>query len=276
MLTLFDAIRVDLDVAYAAMTLLWAAGLLIASLEQLFGWRRYLPAGTYSWRILGSRAWLHRHPRAARVVAALLDWPGIVVLCAVQAIALAVILATPNDALVSRIAVCFVAAFLLTLHFRNGFGDDGADQMSAVIALPLVFHALVPASRTIAFAGLLFVGAQACLSYLASGISKAVSPIWRSGRAIFGIMNTRSYGSARMAALLRDRPHLNRALAWSVFGIEALFPLVLFAPQPIALALLAWGVSFHLFCAGAMGLNSFVWAFTATYPALLHLRGLLG
>lgn len=272
--TLSDAIRIDLDVAYAAMSLLWAAGLLISTLEQLFGWRRYLPAGTYSWRILGSRPGLHRHPRAARAAAAALDWPGIVILCALQAIAVALILALPNGALLSRIAVCFVAAMILTLHFRNGFGDDGADQMSAAIALPLVFHALAPSSHTIAFAGLLFVGGQACLSYLASGVSKAVSPVWRSGRAIFGVMNTRSYGSARMAALLHDRPRLNQILAWSVFGIEALFPLVLFAPQPVALALLAWGVSFHLFCAGAMGLNSFVWAFTATYPALLHLRGL--
>jgi hypothetical protein len=39
--------------------------------------------------------------------------------------------------------------------------------------------------------------------------------------------------------------------------------------MPWRLLFLGWGVAFHLGCAVVMGLNNFLWAFIATYPALL-------
>jgi hypothetical protein len=39
--------------------------------------------------------------------------------------------------------------------------------------------------------------------------------------------------------------------------------------------LLTAGLSFHLVAAVVMGLNTFVWAFSATYPAILHCRSWL-
>ena len=60
------------------------------------------------------------------------------------------------------------------------------------------------------------------------------------------------------------------ALCWSVIVMETLFPLCLVVPQPWGWPFLGWGVAFHLLCAVIMGLNSFFWAFVATYPALLY------
>jgi hypothetical protein len=43
----------------------------------------------------------------------------------------------------------------------------------------------------------------------------------------------------------------------------------------VLLALLGMGVGFHLGCGLVMGLNRFLWAFTATYPAVFYLHGLV-
>ena len=53
---------------------------------------------------------------------------------------------------------------------------------------------------------------------------------------------------------------------------EALFPLVLLVPHSIGLYFLVGGALFHASCAFVMGLNSFFWAFVATYPAIYFLR----
>ena len=43
-------------------------------------------------------------------------------------------------------------------------------------------------------------------------------------------------------------------------------------PRPLALAVLAAALVFHAGNAAIMGLNTFVWAFAATYPAILWLH----
>jgi hypothetical protein len=65
-------------------------------------------------------------------------------------------------------------------------------------------------------------------------------------------------------------PQLRRRLAtaWSVIAFESLFPLAILAGPKGALVFLGIGVMFHLANAAVMGLNNFVWAFTATYPAV--------
>jgi hypothetical protein len=48
------------------------------------------------------------------------------------------------------------------------------------------------------------------------------------------------------------------------------FPVVLVAPREVCWGYLACGVLFHLGTAITMGLNKFVWAFLALYPAALY------
>jgi hypothetical protein len=61
-------------------------------------------------------------------------------------------------------------------------------------------------------------------------------------------------------------------LGWSVMLFEAVFPALLLAPYPVALAAAMVGVGFHVGCAVLMGLNSFPWAFPATYLCLFAVR----
>ena len=50
---------------------------------------------------------------------------------------------------------------------------------------------------------------------------------------------------------------------------ETLFPLILFAPPALAMAILLGFAAFHFSNAYFMGLNAFVWPFLATYPSVM-------
>jgi hypothetical protein len=78
------------------------------------------------------------------------------------------------------------------------------------------------------------------------------------------------YGAAPADAFLRRHPALLPWLSRSVVAAECLFPLALVTPLPVSLALLAGGLAFHLLAAVFMGLNTFLWSFAATYPAILY------
>ena len=114
-----------------------------------------------------------------------------------------------------------------------------------------------------------FLTGQLLLAYFVSGLSKAQSDSWWRGDAIGGVVGTRIFGHPRFAQILKRHPSLGRALTWGTFVVEFLFPAALFAPRPVFLAALGAMLAFHLGCAVIMGLNTFVWAFAACYPAAL-------
>jgi uncharacterized membrane protein (DUF485 family) len=68
---------------------------------------------------------------------------------------------------------------------------------------------------------------------------------------------------------LSEHSALARAATLAVLAWECAFPLVLVLPAPFAYVMLALGVLFHVTNAVVMGLNTFVWSFVATYPAVI-------
>jgi len=93
---------------------------------------------------------------------------------------------------------------------------------------------------------------------------------WRQGDAVYYIFNTESYGLAPVATFLHAHPLIRAWATWSTMVMETLFPLVLVLPLPLGAVFLAWGLLFHLANAVVMGLNSFLWSFAATYPAIVY------
>jgi hypothetical protein len=258
--------------AVRAASMLLAVGVLLSTLEALWRWRDLRPQGLASWRILSLRWRLHRWPAAEGVAKRLLDFPGVLAVYGVQGLAALALLGQPWEPALQRPGLLALAATLLLLRFRDAFGEEGSDQMNALVAVPLALHALAPGNTTVLAAALTFIALQSCLAYLAAGVAKAASPWWRSGEALSMILHTESFGSRPLAAVFRGRRWPGFLLAWSVIGMECLFPLCLVLPEPWFWIFLVWGALFHLYCAVTMGLNAFLWAFTATYPALLWLR----
>jgi hypothetical protein len=78
-----------------------------------------------------------------------------------------------------------------------------------------------------------------------------------------------SFGNRRLLAIVPPRPFLVCILGCGVaFGGSCLaFSPIL--PPAIAQVLLDFGLILHLTIAGVLGLNTFFWSFTATFPAIL-------
>ncbi len=97
------------------------------------------------------------------------------------------------------------------------------------------------------------------------------APLCRT-HEVRGILATYGHGHAWGARMLREHATSGKALSWAVMLFETLFPVLLIAPYPVAIAVAALGMGFHVGCAVLMGLNSFPWAFPATYLCLFAVR----
>ncbi|GAB2579854.1 hypothetical protein GCM10027168_10870 [Streptomyces capparidis] len=170
----------------------------------------------------------------------------------------------PHTAALGTVAVTSVLWMV-----RGPSGSEGADHLLAITFTALALTSAHPTPGVMRL-GLWFLTGQAVVAYFTSGIYKAASRVWRDGSGLTGILGTRAWGSPRPAVWCTAHP---AAAAWASRGVicaETCFPLVLLAPSAALPALLAGGVLFHLVCAAVMGLNVFVWAFTATYPAITY------
>lgn len=257
--------------AYELCSRVAAVWIIISAVEGLVTLRDFQAGGTYDpsqiTTTIGNRV---RHPMFAHAA-----YRGVVLMGATliaRFIAGLVLLFAPAVSLPMVASWSVTTVTGLYARWRRGIGDDGSDQMltimSTAFALALSMS-IVDGSIEI---GLLFVGAQACLAYVAAGIAKLASPTWRTGLAIRGIFCTRTYGERHAASLLDRSPHVSLILCWGTIAFETLFLLAPVLPLPVLLALLTIAATFHLIIAFVMGLNGFLWVFTSTYPAIIFLN----
>jgi len=247
----------------------------VSTLEYWVIAREFGTAGVYSWRILQLRPGVPRGTPIGALMGGLFAEAGMRGLLLLRLLALAWIVATPLGRWPFSAGMALLVATTLILTWRRLFGDDGSDQMNMIVLITLLLCVGPQSTPFLLQAGLWFIALQACLSYTTAGLAKVVSPTWRSGEAVYGVFNTGAYGLARVAHSLERRRWLKLFLCWSVIGMEILFPLCLLLPAPWGWFFLAWGFTFHLLCAIIMGLNSFFWAFIATYPAIFFVSALV-
>lgn len=247
------------------------AGLLIGTVEYWAVANTFGVTGAHSWRIHQLRPGMPRLAMTDGTQSVIFGEIGVRLLLVMRVALLVLSVLTPIASWPFTVVFGLLVLNNLVFTWRRGlYGDDGSDQMNAILLITIFLCVGPHSTSTILAIGLWFLALQACLSYTAAGIAKLVSPIWRNGDAVFQIFNTASYGLKPVAAVLEHRRWLNLTLCWSVMLIETLFPLCLILPEPWNWGFLAWGLTFHVLCAVIMGLNSFVWAFVATYPAIIY------
>lgn len=155
----------------------------------------------------------------------------------------------------------------LMLMKRHHLTIDGSDQMVLVVLAACLIGRL-GADPIATRAAVTFLAAEVTLAYLVAGLAKATSPYWRSGQAFPMIVRTRMYGQPIARRVVNRFPRAGRAASYAVIWWESLFVLSLTAPPAFVAVLFALGVGFHAGCAVVMGLNRFMWAFVASYPAV--------
>jgi hypothetical protein len=243
-------------------------GVVLTALETLVSRRDYAPGQILDWEVL-KHSWAFALGQPiGPVLDSVLGYPGFIVLVGVQLLAsvagLWILLHGGWPTGLNWVVFVIVLLF----NFRSGYGLDGGDQMTGNVLGALCLAGLLPDDRLARGAALWFLGLQATLSYVTAGLYKIAGRDWRNGRGLLGVLSTRTYGSPRLSAYLARRPGQALAAAWSVIAFESLFPLAILAGPKGALVFLGIGVVFHLANAAVMGLNNFLWAFTATYPAV--------
>jgi hypothetical protein len=262
------------DETFRAVVLIWSVGAVVSTLELLALRDQFTPGRLFAWSLVRRRPAGTR--RLGAHVGAVLD-RGFTAVLVTRLAAVVALVAAPADSALLDVSFVVVVATTLLVAVRFDRGKDGSDQMAAVV-LVAMFVGFGPLSDDfLRTASLVFVAAQACLAYGVAGVAKVVSPVWRRGDALALILDTATYGTAGAAAALRRHDGLGRFLTRSVVAVEVAFGvgLVFLLPAPYAWAFLAWGVGFHVGAAVLMGLNTFVWAFLSTYPAIVYVHQLV-
>ena len=247
-----------------------AAGVLLASLELLSRREALRADGLLSWEVARLRSARLAVGATGAVLQRLLAPPGVYVLCWLRVLAAALVIVAPTGANVSAAALLVAASISLMLMLRTSYGNDGADQMLLLVLVASASVRLIDTKDAVEYA-LWFIALQCLLSYVTSGLGKLAGRSWRNGAGLVGVLNTSAYGMHRVAVALERRRWLAVLVSWAIIVTEIAFPLVLVVPDLLLAVMLAGGLAFHVASAIVMGLNSFVWAFGATYPAIVFL-----
>jgi len=174
-----------------------------------------------------------------------------------------VVIVFPNPILWA--ALC-LGTLLIAMRWRGTF-NGGSDYMTLiVVAAVFVARSLGENDERWVTVSLGYVAFQVCLSFFIAGIAKLRRKKWRNGEALLGFLNSKYYGvPARM------RPSGSKVLAvpasWFLILFECFFPIALFDPK-LCLGMIVLAILFQLINAFVFGLNRFVWAWLAAYPAL--------
>ena len=248
-------------------------GILQGSLQLLLSLKEFCSSGLFDWNSRQILTGPHSMSRGWMVGNSGSVWLRVVV---IARIVCSVGLITPfqsNLLYGSYASIILLSSLFLAYQIR--YGKDGSNQISFIILAGLAFTFLLPVSSPFQPVGLYFIAAQALFSYFAAGISKISNAKWREGSALKSILNTATYGHFKAAAALNRRPWVGGFVGWSVIIVEIVFPVALVSPPGVLITLLFAGAMLHLGTAVLIGLDTFFWAFTATFPAIIFVHGVL-
>jgi hypothetical protein len=165
--------------------------------------------------------------------------------------------------------LAFATTLAICVRFRGTY-NGGSDAMLLVVLLGLAI-----ARSGAPEVGLGYIAAQLVLSYVLAGVAKLREPRWRDGTALAALVALPSYGVPPALVALVTRPEVARTAGYALLAFELGFPIALVDPTACRV-LLAVAALFHLGNAIVFGLNRFLGAWLAAFPALLawvdHLR----
>ncbi|WBB93335.1 hypothetical protein [Verrucosispora sp. WMMC514] len=117
-----------------------------------------------------------------------------------------------------------IALTSIPLYARSIHRADGSDHASFLVQAATTLARSSQDPR-VADAVLWFLALQSTLNYTISGWAKMVSPTWRSGQSLPGVLRTVTYGDKDAWSPAARHPRLSRVVGNSVLGLECAFSL---------------------------------------------------
>ncbi len=236
--------------------------MLIQSLELWTIRRVAADDGVWRWSVVRRELHVFGGP-ILRGLDALLNERAFLGLVIVRALCAIAIMVVPHAL---PVLLLLASTLLIALRWRGSF-NGGSDFMTLVVLTALAAATLFSQQPIATVGALWYIALHTCNSYFLAGFVKLRTANWRNGRALVGFMQSTMYERPPLSPRLFP-PWLSRVVSWGVIGLECLFPLSLVRPESCAVLIALAGI-FHVFNAYALGLNRFVLAWAATYPALL-------
>jgi hypothetical protein len=160
-----------------------------------------------------------------------------------------------------------VTTWLIAVRWRGTF-NGGSDAMTLQILLAVFVSWLFPNSPFVQKFALVYIALQLVLSYTIAGIVKLHNAQWRTGAALQDFLRFSNATRSRKPQFkLANSKGLSRSLSWLIIGFECAFPLAVMN-STLCLIMLSFAFLFHLANFYFFGLNRFVFAWVAAYPAL--------
>jgi hypothetical protein len=155
---------------------------------------------------------------------------------------------------------------VLTLmsHFRASATNDGSDQFTLIVLIACTLAEAV--GTTLAYRGACyFIAGEAMIAYSTSGWLKLLERGWQDGSIVTDILASSTYGNRSLYHLFANHRSIAIVVGLAVAAGDCVLGVAALLPPSITLLLLLFGVMFHLGIARVLGLNTFLWAFCATY-----------
>jgi hypothetical protein len=252
---------------FHAVQVLLAVGVAVSTLEFLHIRRELCDDGWLSWRVRRLS-----NPGMSRIVSRtgsewIFRYPGVLFLLMARfaaAVTLVACIVSGHSSL-PFLLVLTITCLLITL--RSPQGNDGADQMSLIALTAATMAALAGTTFSIK-AGLIFIAAQSGMAYATSGLLKVKEAGWRDGRFVTEILKTSTFGNRILLRTVEQSLPLAIFLGCSVAIGDCVLGFAAFMPPDVCLAVLVFGLFLHIGIAAVLGLNTFLWSFVGTYPAV--------
>lgn len=269
-ISLFFSIFEDLEFVINITIILLCLCSIINSTEEIYLYKDDKSKPFYNWEMLQLRPFLSKHIHLKRINDFLLNNKSYPLLLQVKLITSILILLTFNIVIVQNILIVILLLVSYLIYYRNIFGQDGSDQMFTIILTCLAIITLFRNNYSLVVLPIYFIAFQITLAYFAAGVSKLFGKEWRKGNAVYGITNTLCFGSPKYIKILDKHKYSSFILTWFAITWETAFPIVLLGNPYIIIIMLSVGLIFHVMNAEIMGLNSFFFAFLASYPSLIY------
>jgi hypothetical protein len=257
------------EFVYFVILFTLSVGLIISSIEDIVNWPMFEKKGLLSWKISKHRSPIFIKGYLAKAVDCILNdrsFRCILYLKLALTIALLILSAF---GIISSFVVLSIIITLLLVSLRSQYGLDGSYQMSLIVLFGILIASFFDMHSKVSTLCLWFIGGQVVLAYFIAGLTKIISPIWRKTHALNAILSTKTYGHEKLFKLVTKNKYIGFILCWPMIIFELSFASC-FGSVNLCLTFFLIGFLFHLFNAVIMGLNTFMFAFLSTYPAVLY------
>lgn len=247
-----------------------AVAVIFQGLELLRIRSSYAPNGIWVWATL--RKEYEIYPKVfQRILAVTLDYPHYLILLLGQVGFAFILLLTAQPSPV--VVLCLLLSSMLTsLRWRGTF-NGGADHMTILVLMILSIADLFRSNGNVGVGCLWYLSIQTMMSYFIAGSVKLKNADWRSGRALQMYLSRPPYDPPVFFAKVSKKPGLILLGSWGIMLFELSFPLAILKPGLCA-AFLCMALVFHLLNHATFGLNRFLFAWSAAYPAIYYCSGL--